>query len=80
MINATAPVSTLSEGETSFLNHVARWGSDGYPVERVGSKHWAFQPMFGVGGCPVLFKTKREATARCELYLSLLRDKKAGRI
>lgn len=50
----------LNTNEISLLNHIARWGSDGYPVSRMGGK-WFVNDMFGAGGFPTPFKTKREA-------------------
>jgi hypothetical protein len=70
----------LTEDEQAILNHDARWGSDGYPVKRVGSHHWAWGPWRSINGPPVVFKTKREAVASFEAYIAILIDKKAGRL
>lgn len=72
------PGSTISAAELQYLNHIGRWGSAGYPVRKLG-RRWVHERMFGAGGCPTVFKTKREAVAHVELYLSVLRDKAAGR-
>jgi len=72
------PGSTISAAELDYLLHIRRWGSAGYPVRKLG-RHWFHERMFGAGGCPTPFKTKREAVAHVELYLSILRDKAAGR-
>jgi hypothetical protein len=69
----------LTEGEEGWLRHMMRWGSQGYPVAKMGGKWWV-NPAFGVGGCPSPFKTKTAAHAFCDRYSQLLLDKKAGRI
>jgi hypothetical protein len=70
----------LSDDERAFLEHVRLWGSAGYPVKRVGSRHWAFGPWRSIEGPPCVFKTKREAVASCERFLDVLRDALAGRL
>lgn len=72
------PAATILESEWNWLQHVSRWGADSYPVRKLGRK-WEFQRMYNAGGCPSLFKTKREAVARVELYYDMLLDKNAGR-
>jgi hypothetical protein len=69
----------LTEGENQLLQHISRWGSDGYPVHKLGRK-WTVDSMFGAGGFPTTFKTKREAVARFEAYYTLLVDRSAGRL
>lgn len=49
-------------------------------ADRKQGSRWWFDSFCGVGGCPSPFKTKREATARVELYYGLLRDRVAGRL
>lgn len=70
---------TLTSGQNAWLDHMIRWGSDGYPVRRLG-RSWTFEHAFGVGGSPVLYRTKREAVAACEAFEQLLLDYSAGRI
>lgn len=72
------PASTISAAELDFLQHIGRWGSDGYPIAKRGRKWW-FDRMFNAGGTPSPYKTKREAEAAVEAYLDILRDKAAGR-
>ena len=74
----TASNGRLSEDEAFVLTHVSRWGSDGYPIHKLG-RGWAWGPMRGIGGSPKV-RTKREAVRLFELYLDILRDKLAGRI
>lgn len=71
--------ATLSKGENEWLTHMSRWGSDGYPVRKTGSR-WVFERFYGVGGTPVVYKTKKAATAACEAFYEILRDKAAGRL
>lgn len=72
------PGSTIDANELQFLQHISRWGSDGYPVAKRG-RSWWFDRMFNAGGCPSPFKTKRAAFEFVENYCSILRDKYAGR-
>jgi hypothetical protein len=72
------PQSTISARELDYLNQINRWGSAAYPVRKLG-RSWFVDAMHGVGGCPSPFKTKREAYAHVELYLSHLLDRAAGR-
>jgi hypothetical protein len=69
----------LTEDEAALLVHVTRWGSDGYPVRKLGSR-WVWGPFRSVNGPPVVFKTKRDAVASFEAFESVLIDAKAGRI
>lgn len=69
----------LTEDEAFILTHVQRWGSEGYPIHRVGHG-WTWGPIAGVRGLPYTVQTKREAVRLFELYLDILRDKLAGRI
>jgi hypothetical protein len=70
---------TLTDSENSFLRHMSMWGSDGYPVQKLGRK-WAWMDFCGVRGAPTLYPTKTLAVAAVERYLDVLRDKAAGRI
>lgn len=67
----------LTDDERSLLTHVTMWGSDGYPVCKVGRGWtWGYRGIKG----PVVFKTKREAVASFEAFEAVLIDAKAGRI
>lgn len=72
-------MTRLTEDEHALVNHVTRWGSDGYPVQRVGSR-WSWGPWRGIEGPPVLFRRKRDAVASFEAYVDILLDKLAGRL
>lgn len=71
--------TTLSAGENSWLTHINMWGSNGYPVRKLGTR-WTFDRAFGVGGTPVVYPTKKAAVAACEAFYAILRDKSAGRL
>jgi hypothetical protein len=71
--------SNLTEGENQFFRHMCMWGSDGYPVRKLGRK-WQFERAYGVGGTPVLYPTKTKAVVAVEAYLGILRDRMAGRL
>jgi hypothetical protein len=68
----------LTDDENALLVHISRFGSDGYPIQKLG-RGWAWSYR-GIKGPPVIFKTKREAIASFEAYEAILCDKKAGRI
>ena len=69
----------LTEDERALLTHISRWGSDGYPVRRVG-RGWMWGEWRSIKGPPVIFRTKREAVASFEAFESILIDAYAGRI
>jgi hypothetical protein len=71
--------STLEEHEGRFLDHMMRWGSDGYPVRKAGHS-WIWDDFCGVRGSPKVYKTKRETVAAIERYIDILLDRKAGRL
>ena len=73
------PNGNLSDDECGLLNHVIMFGSDGYPVHKLGTK-WTWGPWRGIKGPPTVWKTKREAVASFEQYEDILIDKKAGRL
>lgn len=62
----------LSDDEAALLYHVGRFGSDGYPVERVGRK-WHWRDWLSVRGAPMTYRTKRSATEAFEGWLALAR-------
>lgn len=69
----------LDAAEKEFLDHMQRWGSDAYPLQKV-SRGWVWNEAFGIKGAPVVYKTKREARQAIERYIDALLDKNAGRI
>lgn len=69
----TDPHGRLTMDEANRLQHVSRFGSDGYPITKRGREWW-------VETFPIPFETKRAATERWEQHLDILRDKLAGRL
>lgn len=74
---ATPDVLPLSKDERALMNHVSRWGSDGYPVSKLGRK-WQWHDSHGVKGAPVLYTTKRAAVEAFERYMDLLREREGA--
>ncbi len=70
--------ANLTADENGLLTHIGMWGSTGYPLQKLRRGWiWSFR---GIKGPPVIFKTKREATASFEAYHQILIDRSAGRI
>ena len=69
----------ITEDERALVQHVTRWGSDGYPVRRVG-RHWHVDSWRSVPGFPCVFRTKRDAVAAFERFHEVLLDALAGRV
>ena len=59
----------LTLDERDLLQHIMRWGSDGYPVQKLGSR-WIFS--WRSIQTPTLYRTKREATEAFERYHEVL--------
>jgi len=55
------------------MTHVSMWGSDGYPVRKLG-RGWTWGPWRSVKGPPTVFQTKRAAVASFEAFLGVLRE------
>lgn len=66
-------MSEQTEDQRALLVHVSRFGSDGYPVRKVGSHHWHWS-FRSIEGPQVVFKTKRECVRQFEEYLDGLRE------
>lgn len=69
----------LTEDQDWILGHWSMFGSDGYPVRKIGRK-WQVVGQRGHGAFPTVFNTKREAVAAWEGYIGILCDYLAGRI
>jgi hypothetical protein len=63
----------LTDDERWLIQHIGRWGSDGYPVSKCGSRHWTWGPVRSIQGPPVCFPTKKEAVKSFENYMDVLR-------
>ena len=68
--------NNLTADEDYLLGHISRWGSDGYPVAKIGGR-WTVAAVCGRKA--EKHATKGKAVASFELFLSELRDRKAGR-
>lgn len=68
---------TLTVDQDWILTHWTMYGSDGYPVQKLGSG-WQVLGQRGYGAIPTVFKTKRDAVAAWERFLWLLVDYKKG--
>jgi hypothetical protein len=67
----TAYVRPLSEDDRALVTHITMWGSDGYPIRKVGSRwDWSYRSL----SAPILYRTKRDAVAAFETYMGVLRD------
>ncbi len=68
----------LSDDERALLNHWSRFGSDGYPIRKLGNsgRCWVWGPWRSVKGPPTTFKTKREAVASFEAFIDVLIEAK----
>lgn len=67
-------MSALSEGERKLMRHVTMWGSDGYPIVKLGRRWtWDAAGHGACGGPPgPTFSTKRAAVASFEAYYASL--------
>lgn len=75
----TTRQNRLTEDENWLLTHIQMFGSDAYPVHKLGKK-WTWGPVRGIKGPPIMFGTKREAVKSFEGYMDILIDKFAGRL
>jgi hypothetical protein len=69
--NAT-DYSALSTNENDFLHHHTRWGSDGYPIMKMGTGRWAWSESFEIKGAPVVYRTRKAAAKAIEDYVDSL--------
>ena len=67
-----ASLARMSDDEVALMYHVGMWGSDGYPVERIG-RRWRWRAWRSVSGSPETFGTKRQAVAAFESWMNLAR-------
>lgn len=70
--------TTLNKDEEALMTHIMRFGSDGYPLKRLG-RGWSWSYR-SIQGPPKVFKTKQEAVASFEAFHDILLDRVAGRI
>lgn len=67
----------LTRDERELVAHILMFGSEGYPVAKIG-RRWHVQDAFGVKGPPTTFRTKREAVAQFEAWYKLARERMAA--
>jgi hypothetical protein len=60
----------LTDDEAALVYHIGRFGSDGYPIERVG-RRWQWRSWRSVGGAPIAYRTKQLAVAAFEAWYDL---------
>lgn len=63
----------ITDDERALVRHCVRFGSDGYPVWKLG-RGWTYGPWRSVKGPPTIFNTRREATASFERFYEILLD------
>jgi hypothetical protein len=62
----------ISEDERALMTHVTMWGSDGYPVRKLG-RGWTWDYR-SIKGPPIVYRTKRAAVTQLESFLTVLRE------
>lgn len=65
----------LTKEENELLGHITMFGSAGYPIRKDKKGKWWVDRMFGAGGFPTPFTTKKKATEQFEQYCELLLEK-----
>lgn len=78
-MDTTMRENRLTEDENWLLTHIQMFGSDAYPIHKLG-KTWTWGPVRGIKGPPVMFGMKRDAVQSFEAYMAILIDKFAGRL
>jgi len=67
----------LTEDQANLLTYITHFGSNGYPIRKIG-REWTWSYL-SISGIPVPVKTKREAIRSFKVYIDILLDKLAGR-
>lgn len=65
------PVRPVTEAERRLVSHIMRWGSDSYPIAKMGRRWWI---RHEAANFPSPFRTRLEAVARFEKFVDLLVD------
>lgn len=63
----------VTEAERRLMQHVSMFGSDGYPVRKLGAARWVWGTD-EVKGPPTVFKTKGAAVAHFETWMEVIRE------
>ena len=72
-------MTPLTEAEQNFLRHISRWGSDGYPIQKLSKRGWIWNDCWGCKGAPTVYGTKKAVSEAIERYHTALLDRLAGR-
>jgi hypothetical protein len=67
----------LSTAENDILQHYSRWGSAGYPIQKLSTGRWTWSASHGVGGSPELYRTRAAGHRAFERYIQTLLDRVA---
>lgn len=67
-------LAPLTDDEAALLYHIGRWGSQGYPIERVG-RSWHWRSWRSVRGAPTVYRTKTAAVGAFEVWYGLALDR-----
>lgn len=67
----------LTDDEAALIAHVERWGSDGYPIEKIG-KSWQIVAFRSWPGYPTTYETKKAAAEQFRRWLSLALERWAA--
>lgn len=67
----------ITPAEARLMTHVMMFGSDGYPVQKLGPRSWTWGTD-QVPGPPTTWPTKREAVASFEAFIDVLIEAKGA--
>lgn len=67
----------LTDDEAALVCHVERWGSDGYPIEKI-CKSWQIVAFRSWPGYPTVYKTKKAAAEQFRRWLALALERWAA--
>lgn len=70
-------VEPLTDGEKRLMTHVSMFGSDGYPIRKLGNRWIVDLEAYGRNH-PGMFLTKRAAVKAFESFEETLRDRSAA--
>jgi len=63
-------MNPLTDDEAALLYTVQMHGSRAYPIRKLQTR-WAIGPWRGWTGFPIMYKTKRQASAQFEKWIQL---------
>ena len=69
------PIRNISDDERALLTHTSMFGSDGYPIAKLGKGWtWSFRGL----RAPEIYKRKRDAVEAFERFVDVLIDAKGA--